>query len=61
MKVRYTINYLDNFMIMGAYLRVRYTICYRLGSIMLMGVYCVGKVHIMLPWCYYDNCSILCR
>ena len=27
---------------------LRYTICY-LGSIMIMGAYCVGKVHIMLP------------
>ena len=35
-------------MIMGAYFGVRYTICYRLGSIMLMGVYCVGKAQIML-------------
>ena len=35
-------------MIIGAYFWVRYTICYRLGSIMLMGVYCVGKVQIML-------------
>ena len=25
-----------------------YTICY-LGSIMIMGAFCVGKVHIMLP------------
>ena len=48
-------------MIMGAYLRVSYTICYRLGSIMLMGVNCVGKVQIMLPWYYHDNGSILCR
>ena len=61
MKVRYTICYLGNIMIMGAYFRVRYTICYRLGSFMLMGVYWLGKVHIMLPWCYYDNGSILCR
>ena len=44
-----------------AYFRVRFTICFRLGSIMLMGVYCIGKVHIMLPWCYYDNGSKLCR
>ena len=35
--------------------------CYRLGSIMLMGVYCVGKVQIILPRYYYDNGSILCR
>ena len=48
-------------MIMGAYFRVRYTICYPLGSIMLMGVYSVGKVQIMLPWYYYDNGSILCQ
>ena len=35
-------------MIMGAYCVVRYTICY-LGSIMIIGAYCVGKVHNMLP------------
>ena len=28
---------------------------------MIMGAYCVGKVHNMLPWKYYDNGSILCR
>ena len=22
---------------------------------MIMGAYCVGKVHNMLPWWYYDN------
>ena len=33
----------------------------RLGSIMQMVVYCVGKVQIMLPCFYYDNGSILCR
>ena len=38
---------------------VRYTICY-LGSIMMMGAYCVGKVHNMLHWKYYDNVTILC-
>ena len=38
---------------------VRYTICY-LGSIMLLGAYCVGKVHNMLPLKYYDNVTILC-
>ena len=27
---------------------VLYTICY-LGSILVMGAYCVGKVHNMLP------------
>ena len=32
-----------------------------LGSIMIIGAYCVGKVHNMLPWWYYDNGSILCR
>ena len=32
---------------------VRYTICY-LGSNMIMGAYCVGKVHIMLPQEYYE-------
>ena len=37
---------------------VRYTICY-LGSIMLLGAYCVGKVHNMLPLKYYDNVTIL--
>ena len=36
-----------------------YTICY-LGSIMIIGAYCVGKVHNMLPQEYYDNWSILC-
>ena len=39
---------------------VRYTICY-LGSTMIIGAYCVGKVHNMLPQKYYDNGSILCR
>ena len=39
---------------------VSYTICY-LGSITIMGAYCVGKVHNMLPLKYYDNWSILCR
>ena len=34
--------------------------CY-LSSIMIFGAYCVGKVHNMLPWWYYDNWSILCR
>ena len=33
----------------------------RLGSIMQMVVYCVGKVQILLPWYYYDNGFILCR
>ena len=28
---------------------------------MIMGAYCVGKVHNMLPWLNYDNGSILCR
>ena len=28
---------------------------------MIMGAYCVGKVHIMLPQYYYYNWSILCR
>ena len=27
---------------------------------MIMGAYCVGKVHNMLPHSYYDNWSILC-
>ena len=35
-------------MIFGAYVKVRYTICY-LGGIMIKGAYCVGKVHNMLP------------
>ena len=35
-------------MIFGVYCVVRYTICY-LGGIMIMGAYCVGKVHNMLP------------
>ena len=39
---------------------VRYTICY-LSSIMIMGAYCVGKVHNMLPRLHDDNGSILCR
>ena len=38
-------------------MKVRYTICY-LGSIMIIGAYCVGKVHNMLPQYYYDNWSI---
>ena len=33
---------------------VRHTICY-LGSILVMGAYCVGKVHNMIPQLYYDN------
>ena len=33
----------------------------RLGTIMQVVVYCVGKVQIMLPWYFYDNGSILCR
>ena len=41
-------------------MKVRYTICY-LGRIMLMGAYCVGKVHNMLPRYYYGNGRILCR
>ena len=28
---------------------------------MIIGAYCVGKVHNMLPWYYFDNVSILCR
>ena len=27
---------------------------------MIIGAYCVGKVHNMLPWWYYDNGTILC-
>ena len=27
---------------------------------MIMGAYCVGEVHNMLPWWYYDIGSILC-
>ena len=41
-------------------MKVRYTIC-SLSSILIMGAYCVGKVHNMLPRLYYDNGSILCR
>ena len=41
-------------------MKVRYTICY-LGSIMIIGAYCVGKVHNMLPQLYYDIRSILSR
>ena len=42
-------------------MKLRYTIC-SLGSIMIFGAYCVGKVHNMLPTCskYYENNSILC-
>ena len=47
-------------MIMGAYYAGNYKICY-LGNIMIMGAYCVGKVHNMLSLSYYDNESILCR
>ena len=32
----------------------------QLGSIMIMGAYCVGKVHSMLPLKYYDKVFILC-
>ena len=32
---------------------VGYKICYLIG-IMIMGAYCVGRVHNMLPW-YFDN------
>ena len=28
---------------------------------MIMGAYCVGKVHNMLPRLHYDNGNILCR
>ena len=35
-------------MIMGAYCVDKYAICY-LGGIMIMGAYCEGKVHNMLP------------
>ena len=38
----------------------RYIIC-DLGSFMIMGAYCVGKVQNMLPRLYYDKESILCR
>ena len=47
-------------MIFGAYCVRRYTICY-LGVIIIIGAYCVGKVHNMLPQKYYDIRSILCR
>ena len=35
-------------------MKVRYTICY-LGSIMIIGAYCVGKVHTLLPRLYYEK------
>ena len=35
-------------------MKVRYTICY-LGGIKIIGSYCVGKIHNMLPRLYYDN------
>ena len=38
----------------------RYTIYY-LSTFIIIGVYCVGKVHNMQPWWYNDNGSILCR
>ena len=41
-------------------MQVSYTICY-LGGIMIIGAYCVGKVHNMLPQEYCDIRSILCR
>ena len=41
-------------------MKVMHTKCY-LGSIMILGAYCVGKVHNMLPWEYNDNGSILCK
>ena len=41
-------------------MKVRYTICF-IGSILVMGAYCVGYVHNMLPWYNNDNWSILCR
>ena len=41
-------------------MKVRFTICY-LGSIIIIGAYCVGKLYNMLPWQYYNNWSILCR
>ena len=28
---------------------------------MIIGAYCVGKVHNMLPWWHFGNVSILCR
>ena len=40
-------------------MKIRYTICY-LSSFLIMGAYCVGKVHNMLPRLYYDKESILC-
>ena len=39
---------------------IRYTICY-LGGDMIMGAYCVGKVHNMLPELFYDILSLLSR
>ena len=43
-------------MIFGAYCVVKSS----LGGIMIMGAYCVGMVHNMLPQYYYYNWSILC-
>ena len=47
-------------MIMGAYCVGKVSIYY-LSTLIIIGVNCVGKVHNMLPWWYYDNGSILCR
>ena len=41
-------------------MKVMHTKCY-FDSIMILGAYCLGNVHNMLPWYYYDNGSILCR
>ena len=41
-------------------MKVGYTIWY-LGSIMILGAYCVVWVHNMQPWQYQDNGSILCK
>ena len=59
MYVRYTICYLSSIMYLEHIVKIRYTICY-LSSIIIMGAYCVGKVHNMLPRLYYDKGSILC-
>ena len=49
--------YLGCIIIIGAYCKVHNNLC----GIMIMGAYCVGKVHNMLPRLYYNNWSILCR
>ena len=48
-------------MLFGAYCVLGNLHNMQLGNIMVLGAYCEGKVHNMLPWQYYDNGSILCR